>query len=122
MLVKASPLAVVDVVDEAASLAPGFPSRVIGRINESQLRLSVYAGEGNWHSHPTTDELFFVLDGELALDLYDGGTVTVGPRQLVTVPAGTVHRPRASAASTILCFKHADAVNEFHEAPPSDGA
>lgn len=119
MLVKAADqLAVVDLDGEAETLAPGLPSRVVARINESCLRLSVFAGEGSWHSHPTTDELFLVLEGELSLDLRSGETVTIGSRQIVTVPAGTVHRPRASAASTILCFKHADAANEFHE-PPS---
>jgi hypothetical protein len=47
--------------------------------------------------------------------------MTVGPRQAVTVPAGTVYRPRAGAAATILCFKRADATNEFHE-PLNGGA
>ena len=119
MLVNTGSLAVADLADEATSLGPGLPSRVIARINENQLRLSVYAGEGNWHSHPTADELFLVLDGELTLDLEDGTAVTIGPRQVVTIPAGTVHRPRASVASTILCFKHADATNQFFDPPPA---
>jgi mannose-6-phosphate isomerase-like protein (cupin superfamily) len=119
VLVKSAALDVVDLGDEAGRLAPGLPSQVIARIDESCLRLSVFAGEGNWHSHPSTDELFLVLEGELSLDLEDGSVVTIGPRQIVTVPAGTVHRPRAAQPSTILCFKRVDAENEFHAGPSS---
>jgi mannose-6-phosphate isomerase-like protein (cupin superfamily) len=121
VLVSASPLAVVDLGSELATLAPGLPSRVVAKVNESCLRASIFAGEGNWHAHPTTDELFLVLDGELALDLSDGSAVSLGPRQMVTVPAGTVHRARAATASTILVFKHADAKNEFYESPVPTG-
>ncbi len=110
-----TPVTMVDLADQAASLAPGLPSRVIGRINESCLRLSVFAGEGNWHAHPTSDELFVVLEGELLLDVFAEGTVAVGPGQVVTVPAGVMHRPRAEARTVILCFKHLVAETEYYE-------
>ncbi|HEY9227306.1 MAG TPA: cupin domain-containing protein [Gemmatimonadaceae bacterium] len=98
-------LVVIDIDEEAATLRPGGPSRIVGLANEDCLKLSVYEGEGSWHSHPAADELFLVLEGGLELDILDRETVVLGPRQLATVPAGVVHRPRSHARSIILCFK-----------------
>jgi len=108
-------LAVVDIAEELTTLAPGMPSRIIGLANEDCLKLSVFDGEGSWHAHPDTDELFLVLDGELVLDIHDGPTVTVRTRQLVTVPAGVIHRPRATVQATILCFKPRVSETQYYE-------
>jgi mannose-6-phosphate isomerase-like protein (cupin superfamily) len=108
-------LPVIDLNEELATLAPGSPSRIVGLANESCLKLSLYEGEGSWHSHPTTAELFLVLEGELVLDILDGARITLGPRQLVTIPAGVVHRPRAEKTSVILVFKPRAASTERHE-------
>jgi mannose-6-phosphate isomerase-like protein (cupin superfamily) len=108
-------LVVIDIADELTTLAPGTPSRIIGVANQDCLKLSVYEGEGNWHAHPETDEMFLVLDGALVLDIHDGPTVTVGPRQVVTVPAGVIHRPRAAVQSTILCFKPRVSETQYYE-------
>jgi len=108
-------LVVVDIAEELTTLAPGTPSRIIGLANEDCIKLSVYEGEGSWHAHPETDEMFLVLDGELVLDIHDGATVTVGARQVVTVPAGVIHRPRAAVQSTILCFKPRVSETQYYE-------
>jgi mannose-6-phosphate isomerase-like protein (cupin superfamily) len=114
--VTAAPKLVVrDIDEETATLAPGLPSRTIGEANESCLKLSVYQGDGNWHAHTSTAEIFVVLDGEMFLDVYQGETVSVRPRQAVTVPAGIVHRPRAMVRTTILCFKPLVSETEFYE-------
>jgi mannose-6-phosphate isomerase-like protein (cupin superfamily) len=115
-MTAAPKLVVRDIDEETATLAPGLPSRTIGKANESCIKLSVYQGDGNWHAHPSTDEIFVVLDGEMILDVYQGQTVSVGPRQVVTVPAGVVHRPRAVVKTTILCFKPLVSETEYEEA------
>jgi mannose-6-phosphate isomerase-like protein (cupin superfamily) len=45
------------------------------------------------HSHERAQQLFFVLSGELAVEL-PGGTRRVGPLQALHVPAGLAHRVR----------------------------
>jgi len=108
-------IAVIDIAEELTTLAPGMPSRIIGLANEDCLKLSVYEGEGSWHAHPETDEMFLVLAGELVLDIHDGATVTIGARQVATIPAGVIHRPRSSVQSTILCFKPRVSATEYYE-------
>src|SRR5262249_19445391 len=100
------PLTVIDVERIGAALRTGRPSRLLNRVNESCARLSAWQGEGVWHAHPTSDEMFVVLEGELTLEMPGDGTLVVGPHQPVTIPAGTVHRPRAKDRTVSLCFKH----------------
>jgi mannose-6-phosphate isomerase-like protein (cupin superfamily) len=109
------PLTVVDLGAETLTLNVGDPSRVLARVNESGLRFSVFRGGGAWHVHPASDECFLVLRGALLLDLKDGRTIRVGRHQLVTVPAGLVHRPRADVRTVTLCFKLLIAPTRFLE-------
>ena len=64
------------------------------RVNDSVVRLGVFHGEFHWHSHEKEDEVFFVLEGKLLVDL-DRRTIELGPRQGVVVPRGVRHRTRA---------------------------
>jgi mannose-6-phosphate isomerase-like protein (cupin superfamily) len=99
------PLTVVDLATEAISIAPGSPNKPLARLNESGVRLAVFQGEADWHAHDGTDECFIVLDGTLTVDLYETGSLTIRAGQLVTIPGGTVHRPRAEQPTVFLCFK-----------------
>ena len=70
------------------------------------------------HFHPDSDELFVVVDGQLAIDFTDGTTLKLGPWDMVTIPAGTVHRTRALPRAVNLCFEHLAAETTF-VAPPT---
>ena len=87
----------------------------MARLNESGVRLSVYRGEGNWHAHKDIDECFVVLEGALSIDIFEGLAIEVGPGQLVTIPAGTVHRPRAVERTVLLCFKRLEGHTDYFE-------
>jgi mannose-6-phosphate isomerase-like protein (cupin superfamily) len=51
-------------------------------------------GEFVWHSHAETDDFFFVVEGELDIELRDR-TVTLTAGELFVVPKGVEHRPVA---------------------------
>ena len=48
-----------------------------------------------WHAHENEDELFLVIEGSMTIELRDG-EVTLGPGELLVVPKGVEHWPRAS--------------------------
>jgi len=70
-------------------------------VNDCVLRLGVFEGEFHWHKHDMEDELFFVLEGALLLDL-EGRTVELTPRQGMVVPRGVMHRTRAPKRTVVL--------------------
>jgi mannose-6-phosphate isomerase-like protein (cupin superfamily) len=106
-------LRVFDVMQEAASISTEYRNVVLNRVNGGCLRLAVMSGEYPWHSHPHSDELFLVVEGRLVIELSDGRSVTLGPWQAVTVPAGTVHRTRTEMRTVNLCFEELAAETVF---------
>ena len=67
-------------------------------------------GEFVWHSHPDTDDFFYVLSGRLVIDLRDR-SVELGPGELFVVPRGVEHRPRAEEETHILLIEPAGTPN-----------
>jgi mannose-6-phosphate isomerase-like protein (cupin superfamily) len=68
--------------------------RIVARYNDNEVRLAKASGDFTWHRHEDSDELFLVLGGELEI-LFRDGSVTLGPGELVVVPRGVEHCPRA---------------------------
>jgi mannose-6-phosphate isomerase-like protein (cupin superfamily) len=67
-------------------------------------------GEFVWHTHEDTDELFIVVDGELTIQLRDGG-VRLSPGQLFVVPRGVEHCPTADGEVHALLIEPTGVVN-----------
>jgi mannose-6-phosphate isomerase-like protein (cupin superfamily) len=87
----------------------------LGQVNDHEIRMSVMTGQFRWHRHPDSDETFIGVDGEPVIEFEDR-EVLVGPGQLVTVPAGTLHRTRpAGARSVNLTFERVGATTVFEE-------
>ena len=70
-------------------------------VNDCIVRLGIFDGEFHWHKHDGEDELFFVLEGKLLLDL-EGKTLELGPGQGYTVPRTVLHRTRAKEKTVVL--------------------
>lgn len=112
------PLEVVD----AGRLADECPSKwwnqTLCQVNDSVARLGVFdGGEFHWHKHDREDELFFVLEGTLLLDLEDR-TVELTPRQGMVVPRGVIHRTRAPSRVVVLMIESASIVPTGDAAEP----
>ena len=112
-------LQVINLKEEGAKVADSYRNMVINRVNSSCLRLAVFEGEYRWHYHPTSDELFIVVEGCLAIDLEDGRELRLQPWESVTIPAATVHRTRAIGRTVNLCFEAFGAETVFVEQPES---
>lgn len=94
-------------------------NRTLCEVGGSLLRVGVFLGDFHWHVHDEEDEVFFVLEGHLFLDLEDADgtprTVELDPRQGLMVPRGTRHRPRAKVRTVVLMVEPATV------APTGDG-
>jgi len=78
--------------------------RVIAEMNEYQFKIAKLEGDFIWHSHPETDEAFFVLEGELRIDLRDGA-VTIRPGELYVVPKGVENKPFAEGEVKLMLIE-----------------
>ena len=75
--------------------------QTLTQVNESVVRLGIVEGEYHWHKHDNDDEFFFVLEGQLFIDLEDQ-TIALNPNQGVTISKGVMHRPRALEKTVML--------------------
>jgi mannose-6-phosphate isomerase-like protein (cupin superfamily) len=81
-------------------------NQTLCQVNGSVVRLGVVEGEYHWHKHEQDDEFFYVVEGELLIDLEDR-TVSLAPRQGFVVPKGALHRTRAPQRTVILMVENA---------------
>ncbi len=80
-------------------------------VNDAVARIGVFHGEFHWHAHEREDELFFVLEGTLLLDVEPPGgratTFTLERHQAIVVPHGVRHRTRSPERSVVLMVEPA---------------
>lgn len=103
-------LQLVDVPDLVKKCSDRWYNQTLCKVNESVVRLGVLEGEYHWHKHDVDDEFFFVLDGELLIDIEGTGTVILKQHQGYVVPNGVVHRTRAPEKTVILMVETAGIV------------
>jgi mannose-6-phosphate isomerase-like protein (cupin superfamily) len=82
----------------------------IAELNDYDVKIAKVLGEFTWHRHPDTDELFFVIDGALTIQMRDGDVV-LGPGELFVVPRGAEHCPRADAEAAVMLIEPRGVVN-----------
>lgn len=78
-----------------------WSNQTLTQVNESVVRLGIVEGEFHWHKHDNDDEFFFVLEGQLLIDI-EGRTIELNPNQGVTISKGVMHRPRAPKRTVML--------------------
>ncbi len=90
-----------------ASFSDIYSPRIVGRVNDYDVRIAHARGEHLWHVHEDTDEFFLVLDGTFDVSLREDGqerTVHLRAGDIFVVPRGTEHKP-SSAGGAILMFE-----------------
>lgn len=66
--------------------------KIVGEINDAQIKLVKIKGEFTWHHHDREDELFLVVKGRLLMQLRDG-EITLDEGEFIIIPKGTEHCP-----------------------------
>jgi mannose-6-phosphate isomerase-like protein (cupin superfamily) len=89
-------------VDQVAHARPEFWSQeAIGEANGSLFKAAKGIGSTTWHAHDDQNEVFLVMHGTLVVELRSGD-ITVGAGELLVIPRGVEHRPRADAEVRFL--------------------
>ena len=78
--------------------------KIVAELNGQQVKLAKVEGDFVWHSHESEDELFFVVRGELVIELRDR-EVLLKEGEFLVVPKGVEHRPVAKQEAWILLFE-----------------
>lgn len=105
--VKFEHLQKIDVPAMVSECTDKWFNQTLTRVNGSVVRLGIVEGEYHWHKHDNDDEFFFVLQGQLLIDLQDQ-TIELNPNQGLTITKGVMHRTRAPKKTVMLMVETAD--------------
>jgi len=87
-----------------AITAPWSPTD-IAVVNDQVVRMALIEGEYHWHKHTSEDELFYVLQGEIVIQVRDEPVVVLHSGEMAVIPRGVEHRPTSVGPSYILMFE-----------------
>lgn len=99
--IKFKHLEVIDLPAIVSACRDKWFNQTLTKVNDSVIRIGIVEGEYHWHKHENDDEFFFVLEGQLLIDLEDR-TIELNPDQGVTISKGVLHRPRAPQKTVML--------------------
>jgi len=84
--------------------------KIVGELNNQTLKVAKFKGEFMMHHHEKEDELFYVITGELFIELKDK-TLHLHAGEFVIIPKGVAHKPYAPKEVHVLLFEPATTLN-----------
>jgi mannose-6-phosphate isomerase-like protein (cupin superfamily) len=100
----------VNLSEKLSLFSDQWSPKVVGELNECQVKLVKLQGEFVWHSHEAEDELFLVLKGRLRMQFRDH-VLTVDPGEFIVVPRGTEHCPASDEEVHVLLLEPKSTTN-----------
>lgn len=101
---------VINIKNKLEKFSDHFNPRIIAELNGQHVKLGKFKGEFVWHSHENEDELFYVIKGSFNMDFRDK-TLELREGDMIVIPKGTEHRPRASEEVHVMLFEPASTLN-----------
>ncbi|KAL1856602.1 hypothetical protein Plec18167_007274 [Paecilomyces lecythidis] len=101
------------------------PKLVASINNEYEIKVAKLSGEFVWHSHPATDEVFYILSGNLTIRLDEPGRdsgledVELSEGDIFVVPKGVRHCPvtKDGEETAVLLMEPSGVVNTGDSEP-----
>jgi mannose-6-phosphate isomerase-like protein (cupin superfamily) len=101
---------VVNFKEKFSKLEKRHSYKIIAQMNEYYFKIVKAKREFIWHSHPETDEVFVVIDGELKIDLRDKA-LHLKKGDMVVIPRGVGHKPSCHDECHVILIEPAETVN-----------
>ena len=98
----------VNLAEKFARFTETWTPKVVAELNGQHVRIAKLEGPFLWHAHDAADELFWVTEGRLRIELRDRPPVALGPGELFVVPRGVEHRPVAQPTASVVLFEPAE--------------
>lgn len=95
----------VNLAQKLALFDSHWDPKVVADYNDNDVMVVKFKGEYPFHQHENTDDFFLVLEGEMVMEYENADPVTVRAGEMIIVPKGQVHRPRADKEVKVLLIE-----------------
>ena len=95
----------VNLAEKLALFDTHWDPHVVADYNGNDVMVVKFAGAFPFHKHDDTDDFFYVLEGEIVMDVEGEEPRVVRAGELLVVPRGVVHRPRAEVEAKVMLIE-----------------
>jgi mannose-6-phosphate isomerase-like protein (cupin superfamily) len=100
----------VNLNSKLSSFNDYWTPKIVGELNNQYVKIAKFKGDFIMHKHEQEDELFFVNNGKLFIELIDK-TLELNTGEFVVIPKGIEHKPYASEEVSVMLFEPASTLN-----------
>ncbi len=100
----------INLAEKFALITEHWRPKVVGELNNQEIKLVKFQGVFPWHHHEAEDEMFMALRGSFRIEFRDK-TVELNEGEFVVVPRGVEHRPVAETEVEVLLFEPKNVLN-----------
>jgi mannose-6-phosphate isomerase-like protein (cupin superfamily) len=101
---------IINIEKELNMFTEYFQPRIIGELNNQEVKLVKMKGPFTWHFHETADEMFMVLAGTMQMEFREK-IVDIHPNEIIIIPQGMEHRPNSLGEVHLLLFEPKKTLN-----------
>jgi len=95
----------INLAQKLALFDSHWDPKVVASYNANDIMVVKFQGEFPFHKHDDSDDFFLVLEGEVTMDFEGAPSQTFSAGELLIVPKGVVHRPRAENEAKVLLIE-----------------
>jgi mannose-6-phosphate isomerase-like protein (cupin superfamily) len=100
----------INIADKFSMFSEHWSPKIVGDLNQQQVKLAKLKGDFVMHKHDNEDELFLVIEGTLFIELEEK-TIELNAGEFVIIPKGVNHKPHAPNEVKVLLFEPATTLN-----------
>ncbi len=100
----------VNLAEKFALFNEHWTPKLVGKINDFEVKIVKVHGEFVWHHHDHEDEMFMVIEGSLTMQFRDKDVV-VHAGEFIIVPHGVEHRPVADEECLLMLIEPSGVLN-----------
>jgi mannose-6-phosphate isomerase-like protein (cupin superfamily) len=106
---------VVNLIEKFNKFQEYFTPKIVGELNDFQVKLVKLKGEFVWHHHDVEDEMFLVVKGALHMKYRDPKGYeeekVINPGEFIIVHHGVEHMPYALEETHMVLFELGSTLN-----------
>lgn len=100
----------VNLAEKLSTFTEHWSPKIVGALNGQLVKIAKVQGDFVMHKHDDEDELFYIIEGTLNIELKDK-TLVLNEGEFVIIPKGVEHRPYAEEEVKIMLFEPASTLN-----------
>lgn len=101
---------VINFAEKFAKIESLHVYKLVAQMNDYQFKLVKMKREFIWHSHPETDEVFIIIEGNMQIALRDE-ILELKKGEMVVIPKGIEHKTVSNVECQILLIEPAGTTN-----------